>query len=367
MQLSHLRHYAVNNTLFTPTTLAKAIVRLGFVQADPIRAPARAQDLTLRHRVTNYCAGDLETRYPKLNIEEDFFINYGFLPREIHALMHPRELTRPKHIWNAVTKKRAEDMLAFVHARGLVHPREAEAHFAHGAATNYWGGSSNITTKLLDGMHYRGMVRIAKRENGIRLYAPSLLHNPMPTAAEANAVLDQLIDVVVQKYAPLPAGSIGGLLSRIEYGAPQWRSNLKAAIARAKLRLNYTTIGGITWHWPTEVTPKKIISFSQQTDDKVRFLAPFDPIVWDRKRFEILWGWSYRFEAYTPAAKRKLGYYALPLLWRDAVIGWANISVVDGAMQTEFGYVSGNAPKGREFKNALAEECAAMQAFLKLA
>jgi uncharacterized protein YcaQ len=51
------------------------------VQADPIRAPARAQDLTLRHRVAGYLAGDLERRYPKLAVEEDFFVNYGFLPR----------------------------------------------------------------------------------------------------------------------------------------------------------------------------------------------------------------------------------------------------------------------------------------------
>ena len=54
---------------------------LGFVQADPIRAPARAQDLTLRHRVAGYRAGDLERRYPTLAIEEDRFVNYGFLPR----------------------------------------------------------------------------------------------------------------------------------------------------------------------------------------------------------------------------------------------------------------------------------------------
>ena len=49
--LEDLRRYAVARSLFTPTTLPAAIRRLGFVQADPIRAPARAQDLTLRHRV----------------------------------------------------------------------------------------------------------------------------------------------------------------------------------------------------------------------------------------------------------------------------------------------------------------------------
>src|SRR6478752_6716448 len=88
--LDHLRRYAVARTLFTPTTLPKAIERLGFVQADPIRAPARAQDLTLRHRVVDYRAGELERRYADLDVEEDVFINYGYVPRAVHALMHPR-------------------------------------------------------------------------------------------------------------------------------------------------------------------------------------------------------------------------------------------------------------------------------------
>ena len=57
-----LRRYAIARSLFKPTTLAQAIRKLGFVQADPIRAPARAQDLTLRHRVKNYRAGDLQAR-----------------------------------------------------------------------------------------------------------------------------------------------------------------------------------------------------------------------------------------------------------------------------------------------------------------
>ena len=80
-------------------------------------------------------------------------------------------------------------------------------------------------------------------------------------------------------------------------------------------------------------------------DDTVRLLAPFDPVVWDRRRFEILWGWAYRFEAYTPAAQRTLGYYALPLLWRDRVIGWGNLTVRDGTLHADIGYVS-SAPRG---------------------
>src|SRR5260370_7439568 len=96
--LRHLRRLAVAQSLFTPTTLKRALNKLGFVQADPIRAPARAQDLMLRHRVKDYRVGDLERRYTKLDIEEDFFINYGFLTRGMQALIHPRSNTRfPPH------------------------------------------------------------------------------------------------------------------------------------------------------------------------------------------------------------------------------------------------------------------------------
>jgi uncharacterized protein YcaQ len=101
-------------------------------------------------------------------------------------------------------------------------------------------------------------------------------------------------------------------------------------------------------------------------ENRVRLLAPFDPIVWDRRRFEILWGWAYRFEAYTPVPERKLGYYALPLLWRDRVIGWGNVSVKDGALQPEIGYVSSRPPRDRDFRRALGEELNRLREFLDL-
>src|SRR5207237_4118217 len=114
-----IRRFAVARSLAAPTSLKRALHGVGFVQADPIRAPARAQDLTLRHRVKDYRAGDLERRYPKLAIEEDYFVNYGFLPREQQALMHPRVGKAP---WSVVTKRRAQALLEFVRERGIVHP-----------------------------------------------------------------------------------------------------------------------------------------------------------------------------------------------------------------------------------------------------
>ncbi|HKS96868.1 MAG TPA: crosslink repair DNA glycosylase YcaQ family protein, partial [Terriglobia bacterium] len=144
--LERLRRFAVARSLFESTTLAQAVDRLGFVQADPIRAPARAQDLTLRHRVGGYRVGDLDRAYAELGVEEDYFVVYGFLPRAVQALMHPRTRSgapigtgRP---WSATRRKRAQAVLDFVRERGIVHPRQVDQRFAHGRVTNYWGGSS---------------------------------------------------------------------------------------------------------------------------------------------------------------------------------------------------------------------------------
>ena len=355
--LDDLRRFAVARSLFTPTTLMRAITRLGFVQADPIRAPARAQDLTLRHRVRDYRAGDLERRYAALPIEEDYFVNYGFVPHATHRLMHPRT---PRTVWPAERWRQAHEVLAFVRERGVVHPGEVDAQFSHGRALNWFGGNSRVSTQLLDGMHYRGLVRIAKRASGVRLYAARDAHE---AAADPAAALDALVDVVVQKYAPLPERSLGELVAHLRGGAPQWADLRKPALLRAKARLPSALMDGQRWFWPAGDNPA---STCHAVPDTLRLLAPFDPVVWDRRRFEALWGWAYRFEAYTPAAQRVRGYYALPLLWRDQVIGWGNLAVQGGQLQSDIGWVAGRAPRDSGLKAALVSELALMGEFLGL-
>lgn len=363
ISLNHLRRYAIARSLFKPTTLQRAIEKLGFVQADPIRAPARAQDLTLRHRVTGYRAGDLERRYPKLALEEDFFVNYGFLPRTHHALMHPRKLKKRA---SPIRARQTAEILAFVRERGAVHPREVDAHFSHGRVTNWFGGSSNVSTKLLEHMHYGGLLRVARREGGTRMYIARESALPQPCAADdaeefAASNMDALVDLIVRKYAPLPGGSLANLVNRLQYGAPQWAKERRAALVRAKQRLPHARVDGVEWYWPAGERPH---SARWRLDDAVRLLTPFDPVVWDRRRFEIFWNWVYRFEAYTPAPKRKLGYYALPLLWHERVIGWGNLTLAQGRLSADFGYTDGKAPRNPGFRAALEAEMERVRTFL---
>ena len=354
--LADVRRHAVGRSLFPVTTIAAAIDTLGFVQADPIRAPARAQDLILRHRVAVYRAGDLERGYATLGVEEDFFVNYGFLPRRLQALMHPRG---GFGAWPSPGARVGARVLEFVRRRGPVHPRDVDAHFARGAVTNYWGGSSSATTHALDHLHYRGLLRVHGRDAGIRVYAAHD-HGPRVTAAvDRRARLDALVDVMVGLYAPLPAATLSWLVRRLRYATPQWQGQIATTLARAKARLAHAVVDGVSYYWPAG---EAVVG---EPADTVRLLAPFDPVVWDRRRFEHLWGWPYRFEAYTPEAKRKLGYYALPLLWRDAVVGWANVGYADGVMDARVAYVGGRAPRERGFRIALERELEAMRTFLQ--
>jgi hypothetical protein len=257
--------------------------------------------------------------------------------------------------------RQAAAVLEFVRERGSVHPRDVDAYFSHGKVTNWFGGSSNASTQLLDAMHYRGLLRVARRESGTRVYA---VREPVEAVerADADARLDALVDLIVRKYAPLPAATFAPLVWRLRAAAPQWETRRRAAFARAKQRLAHEKVAGIEWYWPADERPA---SRRWRLDDGVRLMTPFDPVVWDRRRFEIFWDWAYRFEAYTPAPKRKLGYYALPLLWNDAVIGWGNLAVVAGALQASFGYVGGKAPPSTTFRQGLEAELERMRAFLR--
>ena len=122
--------------------------------------------------------------------------------------------------------------------------------------------------------------------------------------------------------------------------------------------LRQQVVEGVSYVWPDShpVPPS--------APRRVRFLAPFDPVVWDRRRFEHLWGWAYRFEAYTPLARRVRGYYAMPMLWGDSMPGWVNARLEDGRLHVEVRFAD-KRPRDREFTHELDAEIALLESFLK--
>ena len=128
----------------------------------------------------------------------------------------------------------------------------------------------------------------------------------------------------------------------------------------AREQLASCRIDGTVWYWPADENPR---SRRYAFDERLRLLAPFDPVVWDRRRFTLFWDWTYKFEAYTPPARRQFGYYALPMLWQGRVIGWANLPARDGGVEPAFGYGRRGA-QGRSLPGALDEELQRMVQFL---
>jgi uncharacterized protein len=372
--LQQLRSYAITRSLFKATTLSRAIARLGFVQADPMRTPARAQDLILAHRVKDYRAGDLERRYSRLAIEEAFFINYGFVARKTLALLHPRELSHACDDWNARMRACAQEVLAFVRQNGRTHPKDVRAHFDHGRIKR-WGGNLNASTHLLDGLHYRGLLRISHREAGTRVYQaiehpqhdiPAVNNNDKNNSEDRLARAGQLLDMVVHLYAPLPAASLRYLSGLLRSGVPHLVAEVRQIQEQAKSRYAHAQVDGVLWFWPQGENPVSARRQVQiQFDDRLRFLAPFDPVVWDRRRFHLFWGWEYKLEAYVPAHKRRMGHYAMPMLWGEQILGWANLKVVAGKLQHELGF-TGARPRGSAFQRALDDALQHMQRFLRL-
>ncbi|HME26830.1 MAG TPA: crosslink repair DNA glycosylase YcaQ family protein [Acetobacteraceae bacterium] len=348
-----LRRQAVLGSLPLPTTLARAISTAGFVQADPIRAPARAQDLILRHRVTGYRAGDLERRFARVGLEEDFLYAYGFMPRETHLLLHPRDPASSGRY--QVPGQLAAEVLAFVRDRGPTHPVDLEERFGRERAVNGWGGFSKATTRVLQSLHYHGQLRVAGRRDGIRVYEAAMPH-PDPLAPEKRSRRIALL--VIGILAPLAEPGLAatfGLLGRGAPGLGGWRQTVTALLAAGELESG--EVDGVRYLWPVGGAGRR------GSPDSVRLLAPFDPIVWERRRFEHLWGWDYRFEAYTRPEQRRFGYYAMPLLWGYDIIGWANVSLKDGRLDADLGFV-GARPRDPAFRRGLDAELAAMESFL---
>src|SRR6266567_1043392 len=167
--ISELRSYAVARTLFPLRDLEAAIRALGFVQLDPIRAPARAQDLILRHRVASYRDGDLDRRYVELPIAEEHLHVYGVIPRDTQRLVHPRTLQERRHVEREYPRLAAR-ILSHIRDSGPTHPRDLQRMLGKTRIINGWGGQSSATTRMLEVMHYRGILRVAHRVQGIRVY-----------------------------------------------------------------------------------------------------------------------------------------------------------------------------------------------------
>ncbi|MEM9017000.1 MAG: crosslink repair DNA glycosylase YcaQ family protein, partial [Verrucomicrobiota bacterium] len=314
--LEQFRKRVIRTSLYPKASLPKTLQRMGFVQADPIRSPARAQDLILRQRVKNYKAGDLEAAYPKLPLEEYFLFAYGIGSQDQWKQLHPKT--------NGALDDSEKAVLEAIREHGSMHPRTLESLLGSERRTKAWGGLSRNGKLILDSLHDRGVLRVQRREKGIRIYEVA---SPQDSSLTKRERFREIVLAAIRSMGPSSRTFLMSELRHFAYLEEKRSERLEVIeelIRSGRLRVD--RLGPVEYLSLGEVDPSRL------SLDKVRILAPFDPIVRDRARFEHLWRWEYRFEAYTPPSKRKLGYYAMPVLWRDEMIGWANAKVTDGRL-----------------------------------
>src|ERR1043166_2923187 len=218
LTLDELRRQAAHVTTHAPRALARALAQIEFIQSDPIRSPARAQDLILRHRVADYRVGDLERHYSSLAAEEDYLYAYGFMPRRIRKLLYPRfDRTRPGERF--VPTGLAADVLAFVREPGPTHPAVLATQFGRTQAVNGWGGLSTASTRMLQQLHYHGLLRVQRRERGVRVYEAAVVAEELDPTRR----LRELILLVTRVLAPVPEVTLRAALARFAHVAPQAR------------------------------------------------------------------------------------------------------------------------------------------------
>lgn len=215
-----------------------------------------------------------------------------------------------------------------------------------------------MTKRILEDLHHHGFLRVSRREKGVRVYqvAQDLERREVDPVQRYSRLALTTAHVFGPTSKRFLITELGGLKHLIPKRSDREKviNGLVASEQLAELEVEGHSYLWIRDEWQQD-----------EVVQRARILAPFDPLVRDRQRFEQVWGWCYRFEAYVPAARRERGYYAMPLLWQDDVIGWANAKVNEERLHVDIGYIS-KRPHTKTFRLAIETEVEAMTKFLGL-
>jgi uncharacterized protein YcaQ len=206
------------------------------------------------------------------------------MSREVLALLYPRCNQEGEPIPYSGSILEAE-VLAVVREQGRLDSHAARALLGAKQVTNAWGGISAASTRALEALHHHGLLRVAYRRNGAKVYEAAEVQ-PLPLSPEER--LQRVAMLLARLLAPVPEQSLRQALTqlRLHSGGVPSRPAVIADL-RASGELDGRVVDGISYLWPSSLSD---LGLSDEPECRVRFLAPFDPLVWDRRRFEHLWG-----------------------------------------------------------------------------
>ncbi|AIE87334.1 Putative cytoplasmic protein [Fimbriimonas ginsengisoli Gsoil 348] len=311
----------------------EAFERLRSIQFDPIAPIGCNHDLVLQARVPGYRIGDWEkTAYEDRQIYDGWDKQASLVPfegwpwRRIFHKWHRGHFQKIfEEFPEAVTA-----ILKDLEERGPLMPKECGFQEKKAEWKSHWS-SPNVTKRVLRALWHTGQVMTAGRRKGQHLYdlaerlVPAHLYR-LPMMEDEDAVRE----LVAERHRAV------GLL---RFSAPMelWSYKVYAGPRAAAIErliemgeLVPVDVEGIKAH----ATPQLLSNLdSPSPAPRVTFVAPLDQLLWDRKMVAHLFDFDYAWEIYIPEAKRRWGYYVLPVLFGDAMVARAEFWCRDGVLE----------------------------------
>jgi uncharacterized protein len=305
-----------------PDGVLEVVRKLGSIQFDPIAAAGRSHDLMLHARVAGYEPAWCDLLCQRREIFEVTNKALSFVPASEFPwfrLGFGRKGPRFHAAILAENARVAGHVLEQIRAVGPLSALDFEPR--HGAPKDWFGMPENIVRAVLEAYTVTGVLGLARREGNLRYY--DLLERLLPAEPLAIevGVGEQLRHKLLSRYRAhglLGAGGAGGTLDRI--AAPDSRRLLHRELVElgALVPVDVEGVRGQRFVLADEL---RLLQSPPDPPPGVAFIAPFDSLLWDSTLIATLFGFEYVWEGFSPPAKRRWGWYVLPISFRDRLVG----------------------------------------------
>ncbi|MBP0115885.1 winged helix-turn-helix domain-containing protein [Bradyrhizobium vignae] len=297
--------------------VADAVAHLGYVQIDTINVIERCHHHILFSRIPSYRRADLgQAQSTDKSVFEYWTHALSYVPASDFRFFLPamREHRREGHKWFASVKPADTRKVMRLLRAGPLTIRDIDDDVL--VEKEHLWQSRKPSKRALQLAFYTGAVTISERQGMLKTYELMTRHfgwDKLPKAASAGEITAYLLDRALRSQGVVSLDSVCHL------DAPRKKAVARLIASRVRRgELLPVTIEGAgkQEHWasPAALEPHEV------SPDLVHILSPFDPLIIQRKRTNLIFGYNHLFEAYVPKAKRKFGYFALPVLVGDEIV-----------------------------------------------
>ena len=348
--------------------------RLGSIQFDPLAVAGRTHDLVLHARVAGYDPAWCEQLYERREIFEAYNKGLSFVATSDFPLFRGAYSRQGARLL-AENAEVAERVLERVRADGPLSSLDFER--AQGATTDWFGMPTNTVRAVLEAYSVTGVLGLARRDGNRRYYDVIERLLPADVLARDVPLKKQLRHKLLSRYRAhglLGVGGGGDIFGGIGPAKPdpRWPENPGRTALREELiedgELVPVAVEGVSGKRFVLKDEVGLLEKPPEPPPSVAFLPPFDALVWDRPLLGSLFEFDYVWELFHPPAKRRWGWYVLPILFRDRFVGRIEprIDRAGGRVEVlDLWWEDGFAPRRAEgFVDAMRE---ALRAYLRFA